>query len=534
MKRFNSTGLCVPSKHYMVNLDGKLAQIRKFVDDGCYFMINRARQYGKTTTLAALAKVLKEDYLVISLDFQALGNESFKDENRFSVAFAKIFLQRMQQCPLESRELENILFRFTDIIAQKDVDFDLKELFDHLTAICAASPKPLVLMIDEVDSATNNQVFLDFLAQLRYYYIKREANDEPAFHSVILAGVYDIKNMKRKIRPDMEHKMNSPWNIAINFDIDMSFHKDEIAGMLAEYEKDRNTGMNVDEMAGLLYDYTSGYPFLVSRLCQLIDELVAGSEGFPDKSSAWCKDGFLKAVSMLLIEPNTLFDSLFNKLEDYPELDRMLRRLLFEGKEIFYTLGNRPIELALMFGFVKKSDNLIVVSNRILETLLYNLYLVSPEAQQEMMQNEALRDKNQFIQNGHLDMKRVLERFVVHFHDLYGDRDEKFLEEDGRRYFLLYLRPIINGTGNYYVEAQTRDMERTDVVVDYNGEQFVIELKIWRGEAYHTRGEVQLSEYLDYYQLDKGYMLSFCFNKKKHVGVKEIRLGKKVLVEAVV
>ena len=79
MKRFNSTGLCVPSKHYMVNLDGKLTQIRKFVDDGCYFMINRARQYGKTTTLAALAKVLKEDYLVISLDFQALGNESFKD-----------------------------------------------------------------------------------------------------------------------------------------------------------------------------------------------------------------------------------------------------------------------------------------------------------------------------------------------------------------------------------------------------------------------------------------------------------------------
>ena len=43
--------------------------------------------------------------------------------------------------------------------------------------------------------------------------------------------------------------------------------------------------------------------------------------------------------------------------------------------------------------------------------------------------------------------------------------------------------------GNFYVESRTRNMERTDVIVDYGGEQFVIEMKIWRGNAYHTRGE---------------------------------------------
>ena len=46
-------------------------------------------------------------------------------------------------------------------------------------------------------------------------------------------------------------------------------------------------------------------------------------------------------------------------------------------------------------------------------------------------------------------MELVLEKFILYFSDLYGDRPETFLEEDGRRYFLLYLRPIINGTGNY-------------------------------------------------------------------------------------
>ena len=98
----------------------------------------------------------------------------------------------------------------------------------------------------------------------------------------------------------------------------------------------------------------------------------------------------------------------------------------------------------------------------------------------------------------------------------------------------MYLKPIINGTGNYYIEAETRNRERTDVVVDYRGEQFVIEMKIWRGNAYHTRGEKQLTDYLDYYHLKKGYMVSFCFHQKKEPKVEEILLGDKVLVEAVV
>lgn len=55
----------------------------------------------------------------------------------------------------------------------------------------------------------------------------------------------------------------------------MSFSKTEIAGMLQEYEKDHHTGMNVDEIAILLYQHTSGYPFLVSRLCQIMDEDIA-------------------------------------------------------------------------------------------------------------------------------------------------------------------------------------------------------------------------------------------------------------------
>ena len=84
------------------------------------------------------------------------------------------------------------------------------------------------------------------------------------------------------------------------------------------------------------------------------------------------------------------------------------------------------------------------------------------------------------------------------------------------------------------MEPETRNRERMDLVVDYRGEQFVVELKIWHGDAYNKRGEKQIAEYLEYYELKKGYMISFNFNKKKEIGVKDIVVRDKLLVEAVV
>ena len=161
-------------------------------------------------------------------------------------------------------------------------------------------------------------------------------------------------------------------------------------------------------------------------------------------------------------------------------------------------------------------------------------WFLSREITESDLSKAGALEKSQFIRSGCLDMELVLRKFVEHFHDLYGDRPEVFLEEDGRRFFLLYLRPIINGAGNYYMEAQTRDQRRTDVIVDYNSEQFILEMKLWHGEEYNARGEKQLLEYLDYYHIQKGYMLSFNFNKNKQIGVKTIRVEGKTIVEAVV
>lgn len=532
-KVFNVTADCKPDKHYMVNLDKRLAAIKDLVDDGAYFTINRARQYGKTTTLRALNRHLQGDYYVALMDFQTFGAGEFADENTFAMSFAQSFLRVLKRNKISaSNELSNAIRDLENTMKSAHYNFRLQRLFMSLSDICAAADKPIVLMIDEVDSATDNQVFLDFLAQLRAYYIDRDV--QPAFQSVILAGVYDVKNLKRKLRSDGDHKVNSPWNIAADFDINMSFSEKEIAGMLLEYEADYHTGMDVSVMARLLYDYTSGYPFLVSRLCKLMDEVVCDEEGFDTKGKAWTKNGFNEAVKNILAEKNTLFESLSEKLVSYPELNTMLRSLLFTGKAIAYNFYEPSINIATMFGFVKNQNGVMVVANRIFETWLYNFYLSAAEMQTKGIYIASLRDKNQFIVDGHLNVRLILEKFVVHFNELYGDRDEAFVEEEGRKYFLLYLRPIINGTGNYYIESRTRELKRTDIIIDYCGEQYIIEMKIWHGSEYNSRGDKQLVGYLDDYQKSEGYMVSFNFDKNKQIGVHEILIGDKRLIEAVV
>lgn len=98
-KVFNITGLCRPDIHYMVNLNQRLAETKQLVDNGEYFVINRARQFGKTTTLKALSQFLREKYIVISLSFQRMSSANFRNEYAFSAAFTNAFL----------RDVENML-----------------------------------------------------------------------------------------------------------------------------------------------------------------------------------------------------------------------------------------------------------------------------------------------------------------------------------------------------------------------------------------------------------------------------------------
>ena len=530
MKEFNTTAVCVPSKHYMVDITDKVNEIKKMVDAGKYFTINRSRQYGKTTTIDALCRRLAGEYIVISLDFQDLEVGSFEDGGDFSKAFCRIILDACEFNGLAIPEPVQAQFRAISESPASDVKMD--ELLRVFRFWLKDEPRPVVLIIDEVDTAANNQVFLDFLAQLRSLYIKRETNPKSkTFHSVILAGVTDIKHLRSKIRDDGQHKVNSPWNIAADFNVDMSLSATGIQQMLEEYETDHRTGMDTEAMARELRSYTNGYPFLVSRLCQLIDTQVVKKNG---KNAAWSMQGMDEAVKLLLTEQNTLFESLTGKLTNYPHLRKQLRNILLKGETVAWLPYDEAQQQLRMYGFIRNNHNTVAVANRIFEMLLYVQFIGESSRNDDLKQLGAATRSVFVDEEGWLNIPKIMEHFIAEHNRIHKDNSVKFLEEEGRERFLNYLSPIINGTGTYSVEEQTRNHQRMDVVIHYLGRRYVVELKIWRGERYNEEGEKQIAGYLDYFGLNTGYLLSFNFNKEKEPGVKRIVFGDKVLYEGTV
>ncbi len=302
-------------------------------------------------------------------------------------------------------------------------------------------------------------------------------------------------------------------------------------GFHCRYESDHHTGMNTEANAKIIREYTNGYPFLVSRICQLIDEKVSKTV---NPAEAWSVRGINEAVNQLLSENNTLFQSLTKNLNCYPDLKAAIRSILMEGTRLTYNPQQDAIARMQMYGLIRNDHNTVRVANRIFETMLYNLFLSDEELKNNAFSREGGLVRNIFIEDGRLNMRLIMERFIKTYNEIPGSLKERFREKDGREKFLLYLKSIINGTGNYNIEAQTRDQTRTDIIVDYLGHQYVIELKIWRGERYNAAGEKQICEYLDYWNLNTGYMLSFNFNKNRETGVKQVQIGDKLLYEGTV
>jgi hypothetical protein len=310
-----------------------------------------------------------------------------------------------------------------------------------------------------------------------------------------------IKEGSYTPKPAEDKTYNSPWNIAVDFEVDMSFNPAEIETMLNEYEADHNTGMNTAEISKEIYDYTSGYPFLVSRICQRIDEKL-------DKD--WTVEGVQKAVKIMLAESNTLFDDMFKNIHNYQELHDLLFDVLFVGQTMPFSLDDTVINLGHMFGFLKDVNGQTKVANKIFELRIYNYFILQQIKKENIIFGGA---RQEILRGGRLNMEMCLRKFADHYYEITGKQDIEFLERHGRLLFLSYLKPLINGEGFYHIEPEMSDY-RMDIVVDFGREQFIIELKIWRGEKYETDAHKQITGYLDTKKADKGYLLIFDFRKE--------------------
>ncbi|MCL1982071.1 MAG: hypothetical protein FWG53_03125, partial [Clostridiales bacterium] len=166
---------------------------------------------------------------------------------------------------------------------------------------------------------------------------------------------------------------------------------------------------------------------------------------------------------------------------------------------------------AAMYGIIKETEAGIAVSNKIFELAICSHFIAKDEEAEDKRVEGVLQ--HDVAKSGRFDMELCLRKFASHYAELFSERDYGFLESHGRLLFLSYLAPLINGQGFYHIESQFTDLRRMAIVVDFGQDQFIIELKLWRGETRHEEAYEQLLGYMDSKNATAGYLLTFDFRK---------------------
>ena len=275
--------------------------------------------------------------------------------------------------------------------------------------------------------------------------------------------------------------------------------------MLDDYEADAHTGMDIKAISEEIYKYTTGYPFMVSYICKMIDEQL---------QREWTSESIVKAVKKLVEGGSTLMDDLSKNLENNSEFREFMYSVSVNSESFSFSLLNPMVNMGNMFSYIRNKNGRVVIHNLIFEEALFMYFTL----------DYAIKNKGKlspfqlnYVRNGHLNMEHVVTRFRDLMHEEYRESTTPFLEKEGRLLFFTFLKPIINGIGFYYVEPQTRDNRRMDLVVTYDRQEFIVELKIWHGDKYEENGRDQLSLYLATRGMEEGYLVTFDFSKHKQM-----------------
>jgi hypothetical protein len=202
MRKFNITGKVIPELHYYVDLTPEIKKLMALAHEGTYFVINRPRQFGKTTVLDFFARHLQasRDFLPALISFESFTQRFDITEAEFYTNVAKRIFEELK---LAIAGFSNMAIDDPEINGRKD-------FFAWLCKICQRLSQRFVLLIDEVDAAPDT-VLIGFLAGLREMLIERK----PAPHAVCLVGLHDLKNLKVRVR----NETISPFDIAITYQL---------------------------------------------------------------------------------------------------------------------------------------------------------------------------------------------------------------------------------------------------------------------------------------------------------------------------
>jgi hypothetical protein len=492
-RRFNTAGPCVPELHYMIPADRRLPEAPGLVDQMGYFVVHAPRQTGKTTALRALADHLTASGRYAAVYFSCEAAQAPGDDFATS---ERIFVANLRAAgEALAPELRPPLFPDSP---------PGDRLHAGLAAWARACPRPLVLLIDEIDALWGPSV-MTVLQQLRSGF-----PDRPAAYpsSVILCGLRDVRDYKAASGGDPARVgTSSPFNVKVKSLRLGDFTRDEVRELYGQHTA--ATGqVFLEEALDRVFELTGGQPWLVNALAQEIIEEMAVPPDQPI-TRAHCE----RAKERLILARATHLDSLVAKLHE-PRVRGVMGPLLagtfIRGGDSY----DDDLQYVRDLGLAAR-DNPVRVANPIYREVIARVLASSAEAQ------VVVEPRSFVLPDGRLAMRRILREFAAFWRE-HGDvlaAGMSYHEVAPQLVLMAFLQRVVNG-GGYVDREYGVGRGRIDLLVRWpytkpDGTRAVqrraLELKVRRdGEPDPLqKGLAQLDGYLAQLRLKRGTLVIF-------------------------
>ena len=487
MRSFNTAGPVKPDKHYCIppleRID--LDEVLRLVRDEQYFVLHAPRQTGKTSALLALAEVLTgRGYRCVYATVETA--RTARDDVQRAMRTVLATLASQARATLDDGGLDDI---WPDILARVGPDLALGVALERWTQ---ASPGPLVLLIDEIDTLVGDSL-LSVLQQLRAGYPGRP---ERFPHSVVLCGMRDLRDYRMGAA-------GSPFNIAAESLRLGDFSREQTLALLAQHTEQTGQAF-APEALEAVWTQTRGQPWLVNALAYgACFENRALRE---DRSRTVTVDDIAAVREDLIVNRVTHLDYLADKLRE----DRVRRLIepMLSGSDR-HTFTDRDVGYARDLGLLARDAPLRVANPIYAEVLPRELAWVVQETLE-------LSPPRYVRTDGSLDAELLMAEFQSFFRRHSEHWRNRFAYAEAWPQLLLqaYLQRVVNGGGRIEREYALGS-GRVDLLIVWpladRVQEFVVECKVVRAhdglERVVDEGVEQTARYVDRCAAEAGHLV---------------------------
>lgn len=492
MRLFNIAGNCLASKHYMLPPLPRIPDALKLVQDECYFVLHAPRQSGKTTAIRALRDELNRQGNVYAV-YCTLEAAAVESQRHNVIASITSTIRRAILTSLPDAKLEGIVPDLSDLDSI---------LVAYLNQVCSHLEKPLVLLLDEVDSLYDESL-LSLLRQLRVGYISRE--DVPFPTSVALVGMRDIRDYRVRIRPDAETLgSSSPFNIITESFSLAAFTPAQIGELYAQHTRESKQRF-ADGCVERVFHWTSGQPWLVNAIARECVEKICGNDYTREITSNMVD----QAAHAIILRRDIHIDSLLARLKD-PRVRNVIQPMIvgmpLKEAKLQASTFDDDLRFVQDLGLVKTDEaGRWIPANRIYAEVFMRTLSLSIQDNVK----EAIPCPPWALSEG-LDMSGLLKGFQLFWREN-SEIETKLIPEyaEALPHLVLmgFLQRVVNGGGRIIRESAI-GRRSLDLLVEYRKGRYPIELKI-KGHGTQEEHIQQLFDYMDGYALDEGWLITF-------------------------